>query len=472
MNYNWSDVIHGDRWNSLETLWIESGTEYSWKQVDELAQSIEEVIDGQDEIRVVLVRSPSKLGCFAGQLASWRAGCVAVADDGDLGQGELEHVRPDLIVSVDGDRPNGVERETHAAERSPRSRLPDEIVAVNFTSGSTGSRKAVGVTRGNLQALFRCRDLEVPTSGGPVSGSFATPTYDGWWFDTWKAVAAEGAVVCMPNVNEDVFDWPELSKKYGIDRMLLPAAVLATVVESLPGCISDIPWLYSGGERFRVSTYQQARRARLTNQFINLYGPAEATFATHKYELSDDITTGPVPIGRPLEECKQILADPGDRADGYHELVIGGPLLCLGYIERGSLGTRFSAGDGEASFRTGDVVQVDNDGSLVFAGRLDSQIKVNGMRVDSAALERDVAALPEVSDCRVVQNEKHTFAFVRVDQDQLADSSVRSRIESVVKQFSNAVKVELMDRFPVKPGGKIDTTALVSASLVKNKEQE
>ena len=145
-----------------------------------------------------------------------------------------------------------------AAEEQPADRIPPEVVAVNYTSGSTGNRRAVAVTSGNLLALFACRDLDVPAADGTASGSFATPTYDGWWFDTWRTAAAGGTVVCLPNVNEDVFEWPELAAKYGIARLLLPAAAFAEETPVPP------TWSFAihGGagtlERSRMTPEQQA----------------------------------------------------------------------------------------------------------------------------------------------------------------------------------------------------------------------
>lgn len=458
----WSDLVHGERWQSPRTLWVEEDAEYSWEQVGKLASAIEEAIRDRGLVRVVRIRSRSKLGCFAGQLAAWRAQCVAVADDGNLGPSEIDHVRPDLTLTISVDRSSTVERVRRSDKQPPEARIPGEVVAVNFTSGSTGSRKAVGVTRGNLLALFACRDLDVPVSDGLTSGSFATCTYDGWWFDTWLTAAAGGTVVCLQGVNEDVFAWPELAEKYHIDRVLLPAAVIATIIEAVPACIADIPWVFSGGEQFQVSTYRQAREVGLTNRFINLYGPTEATFATHKYELPESLTAAAIPIGKPLDGCHQSLRDLGDPATDARELVVFGPFVCLGYLKKGALAQRFRSGDGRSSFRTGDVVRADDEGNLMFAGRLDAQIKVNGMRVDAAALEHQVTALPNVLDCRVLQNELRTVAFVRADAGSSADLTVRSRIESLVKRLSPAIKVELVDRFPMKSGGKIDTASLMN----------
>lgn len=461
MTDTWNDLIHGPRWRSPETVWVEDDTEYSWEQVDELASAIEGAIRDHGAVRVVEVRSVSKLGCFAGQLAVWRAGCVALANDGNLGPHETGHVRSGLVLSVRVGSPPSVEPVRRSGERLPPARIPGEIVAVNFTSGSTGSRRAVGVTSSNLSALFGCRALDVPARDRLTSGSFATPTYDGWWFDTWRTVSAGGTVVCLPNVNEDVFAWPELVERYNVDRVLLPAAVVATIIAVAPACIADIPWVFSGGEQFQASTYRQARDAGLTNRFVNLYGPTEATFATHKYELPANLASATIPIGRPLDGCRQSLRELGEPGSG--ELIVAGPLVCAGYIERGALARRFVADDGEPSYPTGDVVRTGDDGTLVFAGRLDGQIKVNGIRVDSTALEHQVTGLSGVADCRVAQNGSHTVAFVR------ADPALRPRIESVVKRFSPAISVQLVDHFPVKPGGKVDTASLLNQHPMTDK---
>lgn len=462
----WHDLLNGERWRSTETLWVEDDTEHSWQQVSTLATAVEEVIHALGPTRVVRIRSASKLGCFAGQLAAWRAGRVAVADDGNLGPDEIRRVRPELTLSVRPGEPTVVDALAGPDERLPADRVPDEVVTVNFTSGSTGSRKAVAVTRDNLLALFACRDLDVPARGRPVAGSFATPTYDGWWFDTWRTAAAGGTVVCLPDVNEDVFAWPDLVAGYGVDRLLLPAAVVATLLDAVPEAVAPIPWLFSGGEQFQVSTCRRARQLGLPTRFVNLYGPTEATFATHRYPLPKHHTAATVPIGRPLDGCVQRLRELDGRErdgqpDGY-ELVVEGPFVCLGYLEDGVLAGRFRSADGTPSYRTNDVVRVGPDDDLVFAGRLDSQIKVNGTRVDAAALEHEVARVPGVSGCRVVQHERHTVAFAGIEPGTPANGSVRSRVESVVTGFSSAIAVKLVDRFPVRPGGKVDIAGLVN----------
>ncbi|MGW8379023.1 AMP-binding protein [Streptomyces sp. ODS28] len=460
----WKDLIGPEQWRSRETVWVENETEYSRRQVGELAAAVEDALALHGDVRVAALRAETRLGFFAGQLGAWRAGCVAVADDGTLGPDALGHVRPDVTLAVRPGADPVVEEVRRVDRRLRADRIPEDVVAVNFTSGSTGSRKAVAVTRGNLIATFADRGLDVKVEEGELTaGSFATPAYDGWWFDTWRTVAAGGRVVCLPHINEDVFAWPELAEEYGIDRVLLPAAVVATVVGSVPECIAGIPWVFSGGEQFQAATYRQAREAGLTNRFVNLYGPTEATFATHRYDPPEAFAQATMPIGTPLDGCRQSLQDLDGYPDDVRHLVVSGPLVCAGYLEDGELTRPFPVLDGHASYRTGDMVREDGDGNLVFAGRLDSEIKVNGKRVDAAALEREVASLPDVLECRVAQDGRGTVAFVRHGGGASAGEAVRADLASAVRAFSPAIRLQLVDAFPTKPGGKIDFPSLMNS---------
>ncbi|MFD4788724.1 AMP-binding protein [Streptomyces sp. NPDC058459] len=460
----WNDVIGEHRWCSPETVWVEEGHEYGREHVSELAAAVERAVRRSEGARVVCLRADTRLGFFAGQLGVWRAGGLAVADDGSLAPDVLDRVRPDLTLFVrvgETAQDHRAEEVARAAEPLPADRVPADVVAVNFTSGSTGRRKAVAVTRGNLLALFACRGLDVPTDGSPTAGGFAAPAFDGWWFDTWKAVAAGGRVVRLPHVNDDVFAWPELAERYAVDRVLLPAAVVTTVVGAAPECLAGIPWIFSGGEQFHAATYRQARGAGLTNRFVNLYGPTEATFATHRYDLPEGFTADTIPIGTPLDGCEQTLLPADDSRRHLEHLVVSGPLVCAGYLDDGRLAEPFPVRRGHATYRTGDLVHQDSSGALVYAGRLDSQIKVNGTRVDTEALQSAASAVPGVLDCRVAQDARGTVAFVRLAGDSPARETVRAGLEPLVRSFSDAIRLHLVDAFPTKAGGKIDFPSLM-----------
>lgn len=452
----WSDVINGGRWASGLPLWVEDGCEYSWRQVSAVADRIREQIPPQS--RVVQVSAGSKVGYFAAQLAVWRLGRIFVTDDGSLSAEQNGRVGADTVVSVPSDVEARIDYDQIRKPAPDEAHFPTGIAAVNFTSGSTGARKAVAVTAKNLLATWADPSLSTARVGH-ASASFAQPAFDGWWFDTWRTVTEGGTVVCLPGVNDDVFAWPDLARRYNIGRVLLPAAVLSTLLDAAPECLVGFPTIFSGGEAFGTTVVSRAAEAGLSGRFVNLYGPTEATFATHRYDVGQGDADGPIPIGRPLSSVQQLLRPLDDQPEHF-ELVVKGPTVCAGYLDDGRLTTRFLDQDGHPSYSTGDLVTVAPTGDLVFVGRRDRQVKVNGHRIDAGQLERHVLTVPGVSACRLLQRDHVTVAFVVLLDRQPHARTPTDDLLNVVRSYSAAIHVQLVDNLPLRGGGKVDEGAL------------
>lgn len=454
---SWDAVINGGHWASTQPVWIEDGQQHSWRTVSTLADRISERIP--HESQMLQVSAESKLGYFAAQLAIWRISKICVTDDGSLTEAEKDRVAPDTAVSVPADVEAPISCEQFESPCDQDFPLTD-VVAVNFTSGSTGTRKAVAVTASNLLTTWTDPSLAAP--GDTVAAaSFAQPAFDGWWFDTWRTVTGGGAVVCLPGVNDDIFAWPDLIDRYNIRRALLPAAVLSTLLDAAPDCLRGIQTIFSGGEAFGSTVMHRANEAGLHAQFVNLYGPTEATFATHRFDVESSTPQGPVPIGKPLSRTQQILR-PVDEPEHF-ELIVKGPSVCAGYLERGRLATRFIDVHGYPSYATGDVVTVTPTGDLLFVGRKDRQVKVSGHRVDAGQVERDVVALPGVRACRLLQRGHETAAFVVLDACA-TPTPPSDHVLKVVRRHSTAIQVHVVDHLPLRGGGKVDEAALFQLS--------
>lgn len=123
----------------------------------------------------------------------------------------------------------------------------------------------------------------------------------------------------------------------------------------------------------------------------------------------------PVTIGRPLPSYHALLLrdDISDRAEPIKwyssstgELAIGGPCVGLGYVNRRELTAKkfveHPLYPGERIYRTGDLVSLDQDGSLRFIRRVDTQVKLRGFRIELGEIEECLNAQPGVQTSAVI----------------------------------------------------------------------
>src|SRR5262249_19638592 len=125
---------------------------------------------------------------------------------------------------------------------------------------------------------------------------------------------------------------------------------------------------------------------------VNNYGPTEATVVTTSGRVQPARDgEGRPSIGRPIDYVEVHVLDEHRRpvpAGAAGELWIGGAGVARGYRNRPELtATRFIADPfngrpGARLYRTGDRVKWLPDGDLAFLGRMDSQIKVRGFRIE------------------------------------------------------------------------------------------
>jgi acyl-CoA synthetase (AMP-forming)/AMP-acid ligase II/aryl carrier-like protein len=164
-----------------------------------------------------------------------------------------------------------------------------------------------------------------------------------------------------------------------------------------------------GGVDLKAETARQT--ADLFNQnvrIINEYGPTEATVGCIVKEWSGDFEQGSVPIGLPIDGMSAyVLTDSFQpQFEGTAgELFLSGPSLASGYWNDPE--TTASAfignpwGAGTFMYRTGDQVRV-QDNELVYLGRTDGQLKINGHRIELGEIEATLLSHPDINECVVM----------------------------------------------------------------------
>lgn len=302
------------------------------------------------------------------------------------------------------------ERHTTPAERQD---LPAYLV---YTSGTTGVPKGVVIARGSLAAHRRAVHelFELAPEDRVLQAS--SLAFDVAAEEIWPTLAAGALVDILPTGLGDV-SYDRLARIVhgrGITVCNLPSSYFSGWAAHLDESGTALPTLrlvVTGSEELPVEAARgwcSAGRPRL----VHAYGVSEATITSVACEVTPDLTAGErVSIGAPLPGVRTAVVDERDipvLAGTEGQLLIGGPGVALGYLGTDPLpegrflqGTVPGAGQGPW-YRTGDWVREER-GLLHFLGRVDDQLKVNGVRVEPGEIAAVLAAQPAVTDAKVFQ---------------------------------------------------------------------
>ncbi|KAK1962683.1 amino acid adenylation domain-containing protein [Colletotrichum sublineola] len=266
---------------------------------------------------------------------------------------------------------------------------------VVYTSGSTGKPKGVVVTHSafcsSSRGFSKAIHLDSPKARVLQYSSFS---FDISMLEILSTLMA-GACICIPSEEERMNNLAGCITGMGVNwAMLTPSVaslmspeevpsleVLCFVGEALPQNVADT-WAD------RVKT-------------INAYGPAECSAVTI---VSQPRTKGvkSISIGQPANCAVWIVTENGKLApfNSIGEVIIEGPPLARGYLGDKEQTDAVFLGDPSflrgvvvdpmRFYRTGDLGRMNVDGSIDFLGRRDSQVKINGQRVELGEIEHQL----------------------------------------------------------------------------------
>lgn len=287
--------------------------------------------------------------------------------------------------------------------RAPRGRFPEPASPVDrayiiHTSGTSGLPKGVEVLHRGLLSMLDQQIEAARLDCTSRSLWLVPPSFDASVSDIGTALLS-GA--CL-HIEPSLFAATRLAAtadqivavlaERRITYVDMPPSMLRRLEPS--GCPKSLETILIGGE---VCPPAMIREWASNVRLINVYGPTEATVCT-SLSVCDQQWDRPL-IGQPLSG---VLYEIDGGAEG--ELLIGGPCLARGYVNRPELTRRqFIDVRGARFYRTGDRVRRDPDGSFVFLGRMDRQFKLRGHRIEPEEIERRLTDDATVGHAAVVR---------------------------------------------------------------------
>ncbi|MFJ1997868.1 non-ribosomal peptide synthetase [Streptomyces asiaticus] len=461
----------------------------SYGELDRRANQLARLLCGVGvgrESRVALCLARS-VDMVVAELAVWKAGGAFVPLDPEYPADRLGFVIADsgaevVLGTVDclEGVPLGDARallldgaDAFSAEPLGTVVVPGQLAYVMYTSGSTGRPKGVAVAHGGVANLAEAMRPVLGMDAGVVALQFASFSFDAAVLDVVVTLAAGGTLaVASAEERRDPRALAEMIGRCGVRvASVVPSLLGVLDPDAVPG-VSN--WVL-GAERLSA---ELAGRWSAGARVWNTYGPTEATVITTATatELKAGLEAAP-PIGRPLPNNKVFVLDLFLRpvpVGVVGEVYIAGAGLARGYIGRPGLSAeRFVACPfavpGGRMYRSGDLAKWTADGDLVFAGRVDEQVKVRGFRVEPGEIEAVVAACEGVAQVAVVVREdgpgdKRLVAYV-VPDGELDVAAVREFAADRLPEYM-VPAIVVLDALPLTVNGKLDRAKLPAPDAI------
>ncbi|MFD9004255.1 amino acid adenylation domain-containing protein [Streptomyces sp. NPDC059582] len=376
---------------------------------------------------------------------------------------------------------------TGPARPAPDPRTgPNHLAYVMFTSGSTGTPKAVAVTQAGV--VNGVQDLRRTAQVGPGSRMLAATSvnFDVSVFEIFTALTCGASV----EIVRDVLELAERGSWSGTTVSAVPTvfgALLDQIGTGTPaGLELDVETVVFAGEALTADLVAKVRHALPDVRIVNAYGQTESFYAStytlqqQQQQQQQPAATGAIPVGRPLAGMRAYVLGPQltPLPPGVSgELYVGG-LLARGYHRNGAAcAQRFVADPfgppGARMYRTGDLARWDEHGQLTYAGRADTQVKVNGIRIEPTEIETVLARHPAIGQAVVTVCEDpagssrlvaHVVPAATADpagpDAGVSASQLRRFMAERLPDYMVPALFVVLERLPLSANGKLDRAAL------------
>ncbi|MEU2618163.1 AMP-binding protein [Streptomyces sp. NPDC007157] len=383
-------------------------------------------------------------------------------------------------------------------ERAPEQRPPRRRTAcvtdpayMIFTSGTTGRPKGVVMSHRAVVAFYR----------GMLAHHIATPEdriastsplqFD---FSLLNIGLALGSGACVVPVQQHLVRWPRhllrALRDTGATQVNGVPSIWRQTLRYEPGRLAALNRLRGVlfcGEEFPLPELRQLQQLLPHARIINCYGSTESmacSFADVPNPLPESVERLSIGIAHPgaemllCDDAGQVVDEPGVPG----EIHLRSPALFSGYWDdpeatRAALvPDPLSPESGQVVLRTGDLAVQGPEGEFHFCGRTDSQVQINGNRVELREVERRLAEFPGVAAVAAMPlglpgGGRQLAAFVVLTVHDVSGaggtreaSDLREFCAQTLPAYMVPQEIQLLDSLPTTSNGKVDRGALADGA--------
>ena len=358
---------------------------------------------------------------------------------------------------------------------------PDDSCYVIYTSGSTGVPKYIEGWHKGLAHYVNWQVTEFGINETSRISQMAPVTFEASLKDYFVALCS-GATLCIPSMDVKknparLIDWIETAKLSVFQSVpsYLRLVIREVIAQGVKNRFPDLKLVLQSGDTLYGKDVHQWRHAvGEYAELVNLYGPAEVTLlkSFHRILAGELKPNEIVPIGTPISNTVilimngDILCQPGK----IGELCVKSPFITKGYYRSPELTAEkfvqnpLNSETGDIIFRTGDLGRYRSDAVIEFVGRVDSQVKVHGNRIELAEIENVLHSFPKIDQAVVVPHRtddmENILACYYTEHEPTSKAELRELVLSRLPDYMLPAYFIRLEHLPLSLNGKVNRRAL------------
>lgn len=373
------------------------------------------------------------------------------------------HLYPEAAILLD---PANDDLTNHS-ERNPGI-VPDSnsLAYLVFTSGSTGKPKPVMTTHGNLANYFHWYTEDLAAEDYQLVYATTSVGFDPFTMDLMHPLTLGKQVRILDSVLSLAEERPDEGK-----ALIVTVPTAASELLGGERNVNNISHVILGGEPIPPALIDSIKGRNISLR--NYYGPTEDTVYSFCYHFGED-TTGKR-IGKPITNTRGYILDAHRRllpSGVVGELYLSGNCVSPGYYGKDELTRQRFLPDpfapSQRMYATGDLAKWSTDGEMEILGRIDHQVKIRGVRIESEELTASLSAYPGVLDAYALAADGFSGKFLTgffVAETKLKHSEIIAFLkENLPSQLVPSVLMQI-ESFPRLANDKIDRKQLTNLAL-------
>jgi amino acid adenylation domain-containing protein len=352
---------------------------------------------------------------------------------------------------------------------------PDHPAYVIYTSGSTGRPKGVVVPHRNVLSLLDATRDEYQLGAGDVWTLFHSSAFDFSVWEIWGCLLTGGRLVVVPYfVSRDPERFRDLLRAEGVTVLSQTPSAFAQLLDVDHADLA-VRLVVFGGEPLdaRMLLPWFDRHPEPVCRMVNMFGITETTVHVTAQTVTRTLAlVGSRAVGPALPGWHVYVMDPAGRLvppGVAGEIYVGGAGVALHYLNQRELTAQRFLPDpftGGRMYRSGDRGRLRPDGVLEHLGRIDSQVKVRGFRIELDEIRSVLLEDPDVRAAAVLvrRDDPTDAATARIDAYVVLaggdTGNVRKRAAGILPEYMVPTTVTALDALPLTTNGKLDPARL------------